>query len=141
MSDTREDQSPEAQAFVTWARERIVPLSIPRHDEGYEDMRFLREVVANKRIVTFGETAHYMHEWNRWRARLFKYLADNHGFNTFVLESGLVEGRNVHDYVAGKDVDWETVVASITNAWGRMGRAQRDDPLDARLQRESRSGP
>ena len=118
MSDTREDQSPEAQAFVTWARERIVPLSIPRHDEGYEDMRFLREVVANKRIVTFGETAHYMHEWNRWRARLFKYLADNHGFNTFVLESGLVEGRNVHDYVAGKDVDWETVVASITNAWG-----------------------
>lgn len=118
MSDAREDQSPEAQAFVAWARERIVPLSIPRHDDDYEDMRFLGDVVANKRIVAFGETAHYMYEWNRWRARLFKYLAENHGFNTFVLESGLVEGRAVHDYVAGADIDWNTVVSSITNAWG-----------------------
>ena len=71
-----------AEAFVTWARERVVPLSIPRHDDDYEDMCFLGDVVANKRIVAFGESAHYMHEWNRWRARLFKYLAENHGFDT-----------------------------------------------------------
>ena len=95
-----------------------MPLSIPRRDDDYEDMRFLGDVVANKRIVAFGESAHYMHEWNRWRARLFKYLAENHGFDTFVLESGLVEGRAVHDYVAGADVDWNTVVSSVTNAWG-----------------------
>ena len=81
-------------------------------------MGFLGEVVAGKRIVAFGESAHYLHEWNRWRARLFKYLAENHGFNTFVLEAGLVEGRVVHDYVAGADVEWDSVVASITNAWG-----------------------
>ena len=118
MPDTREDQFPEAQALVAWARERVVPLSIPRHDDDYEDMGFLGDVVAGKRIVAFGESAHYMHEWNRWRARLFKYLALNHGFDTFVLESGLVEGRAVHDYVAGADIDWDTVVSSVTNAWG-----------------------
>ena len=133
MSDTREDQSPEAQAFVTWAREQIVPLSIPRHDEDYEDMRFLGDVVANKRIVTFGETAHYMHEWNRWRARLFRYLVEYHGFDTFVLESQLSggpqrsrlrrrQGRRLGD---GGRIDHERLE--------RMGRAQRDDPLDARL--------
>ena len=87
-------------------------------------MGFLGEVVAGKRIVAFGESAHYLHEWNRWRTRLFKYLAENHGFNTFVLESGLVEGRAAHDYVAGADVEWDSVVASITNAWGGMGRAE-----------------
>ena len=118
MSDTRENQSPDAQAFLAWARERVVPLSIPRHDDDYEDIRFLGDLVASKRIVAFGESAHYMHEWNRWRARLFKYLAENHGFDTFVLESGLVEGRAVHEYVAGADVDWDTVVSSVTNAWG-----------------------
>ena len=35
-----------------------------------------------------------------------------------MLESGLVEGRNIHNYVAGGDVEWDTVVTSVTNAWG-----------------------
>ena len=117
MSKDRADLSPQAQAFVDWARQQIIPLSIPRHDDDFEDMAFLGDVVADKHIVAFGESAHYLHEWNRWRARLFKFLAKNHGFTTFVLESGLVEGRAVHDYVAGGDVEWDTVVASITNAW------------------------
>ena len=35
-----------------------------------------------------------------------------------MLESGLVESRAIHEYVAGADVDWDTVVNSVTNAWG-----------------------
>ena len=69
-------------------------------------------------MVALGENAHYLHEWNRFRARLFKYLVQTRGFNTFVLESGLVEGRNIHNYVAGADIEWDTVVTSVTNAWG-----------------------
>lgn len=111
-------KSPQAQAFVSWARRQLIPLSIPRADDDYEDMLFLDSVVANKRIVAFGESHHYLHEWNRWRARLFKYLAKHHGFSTFVLESGLVEGRLLHDYVAGRNIEWKAVVAAITNAWG-----------------------
>jgi erythromycin esterase-like protein len=142
VSEDRADQSQQAQAFVDWARQQIIPLSIPRHDDDFEDMAFLGNVVADKRIVTFGESAHYLHEWNRWRARLFKYLAANHGFTTFVLESGLVEGRAVHDYVAGRDVEWDTVTASITNAWGvwaelnEMIRWMRDWNLDRGRLRE-----
>jgi len=142
VSEDRADQSQQAQAFVDWARQQIIPLSIPRHDDDFEDMAFLGNVVADKRIVAFGESAHYLHEWNRWRARLFKYLAANHGFTTFVLESGLVEGRAVHDYVAGRDVEWDTVTASITNAWGvwaelnEMIRWMRDWNLDRGRLRE-----
>ena len=144
MSDIREDETPEAQAFIEWARSQTVPLSIPRQDDDYDDMGFLDAVIADKRIVAFGESAHYLHEWNRWRARLFKYLALNHGFSTFVLESGLVEGRAVHDYVAGADVEWDTVVASITNAWGvwaelnEMIRWMRDWNADPQRPRELR---
>jgi erythromycin esterase len=144
MSDASEDSSTEARAFIEWARGQAVPLSIPRHDDDFEDMSFLADVIAGKNIVTFGESAHYLHEWNRWRARLFKYLALNHGFSTFVLESGLVEGRAVHDYVAGADVEWDTVVASITNAWGvwaelnEMIRWMREWNADADRPRELR---
>ena len=107
-----------AADFIQWARREAISLSIPREDVDFDDLHFLGEAIADARIVAIGESAHYLHEWNRWRARVFKYLVEHHGFSTFVLESGLVEGRSIHDYVAGKDVDWETVVGSITNGWG-----------------------
>ena len=110
--------------FVAWAQGEAVPLSIPRTDENYDDLGFLGEVIGDARIVALGENAHYLHEWNRFRARLFKYLVQAHGFNTFVLETGIVESRNIHKYVAGADVDWDTVVKSVTNAWGVWAELQ-----------------
>ena len=114
----------DAVPFIAWARNEAIPLSIPRHDENYDDLGFLGEVVGDARIVAIGENAHYLHEWNRIRARVFKYLVEEHGFNTFVLESGLVESRAIHEYVAGADVDWDTVVNSVTNAWGIWAELQ-----------------
>ena len=105
-------------AFVAWARDHAVPVSIPGADESFHDLDFVSGLVGDAQVVCVAENAHYLHEWNRFRARLFKYLVETQGFNTFVLESGLVEGRNIHDYVAGADVGWDTVVTSVTNAWG-----------------------
>lgn len=116
MSEVNENT--QAQAFLNWARSAAISLSIPAEDNDYNDLSFLPALIADKRVIAIGESAHYLHEWNRWRARVFKYLALHHGFSVFVLESGLVEGRRIHDYVAGRDVAWEDVVASITNAWG-----------------------
>ena len=93
-------------------------MSISRRDGDYDDLRFIADVIGNKRVITVGESAHYLREWNRWRVRLFKYLALEHGFSTFVLESALVEGRLVYDYVAGVDCDWDDVAAAINNVWG-----------------------
>ena len=91
--------------FVEWARAAAVPVTIPAVDESFDDLEFLSNVIGDQRVVAVGETAHYLHEWNRFRARLFKHLVATRDFDTFVLESGLVEGRNVHEYVAGGDVD------------------------------------
>lgn len=105
-------------AFVEWARDRAVPLSIPRTDETYDDLAFLEPGLERKRVVLVGESAHYLYEWNRWRARLFKYLVEHHGFTIFALECGVVEGRLVHDYVAGADVEWNEIARAINNVWG-----------------------
>ena len=78
---------PNEDAFVVWAREHAVALSIPRHDDNYDDLAFIPGVIGKRRVIAVGESAHYLYEWNRWRTRLFKYLAQEHGFTTFVLES------------------------------------------------------
>ena len=70
-----EQHSPvDSGPFVAWAQGEAVPLSIPRTDENYDDLGFLGEVIGDARIVALAENAHYLHEWNRFRARLFKYL-------------------------------------------------------------------
>ena len=124
MVAEQENSMVDSGPFVAWAQGEAIPLSIPRTDENYDDLGFLGEVIGDARIVAMGENAHFWHEWNRFRARLFKYLVEAHGFNTFVLETGIVESRNIHEYVAGADVDWETVVKSITNAWGVWAELQ-----------------
>ena len=111
--------SGDSTRFVDWARAAAASISIPSTDDEFDDLTALDEFVGDARIVALGESSHYIHEWNRFRCRLFKYLALHHGFTTFVLESALVEGRQVHDWVLGQDISWTTIVRdSITNAWG-----------------------
>lgn len=109
---------PNEAAFLDWARREAVTLSIPRDDETFDDLGFIGSVIGDTRVVAVGESAHYLFEWNRWRSRLFKYLALEHGFSVFVLESALVEGRLVHDYVNGADADWDDLALAINNVWG-----------------------
>ena len=124
MVAKQENSKVDSGPFVAWAQGEAIPLSIPRTDESYDDLGFLGGVIGDARIVAMCENAHFWHQWNRFRARLFKYLVEAHGFNTFVLETGIVESRNIHKYVAGADVDWETVVKSVTNAWGVWAELQ-----------------
>ena len=81
-----EEKNPtvDSAPFIAWARDAAIPLSIPRIDQNFDDLGFLGDVVGDARIVAIGENAHYLHEWNRIRARIFKYLVQAHGFNTFV---------------------------------------------------------
>ena len=122
--DEEKNSTVDAAPFIAWARDEAIPLSIPRTDQNFDDLNFLGDVVGDARIVALGENAHYLHEWNRIRARIFKHLVESHGFNTFVLESGLVESRAIHEYIAGADIDWDTVVKSVTNAWGIWAELQ-----------------
>ena len=51
------EQPPSDSAFVAWAQARAVPLSIPRHDDNYDDLSFIAEVIGGKRIIAVGESA------------------------------------------------------------------------------------
>ena len=67
MESGHDELSHGASAFLEWARDASVPLAIPRHDRDYDDLSFIGNVIGNARVVAFGENAHYLHEWNRFR--------------------------------------------------------------------------
>ena len=63
-----------------------------------------------RRVVAVGEGFHGTAEGLSFRNRLFRYLVENLGFRVIAIESGITEGRVVHDYVTGTSGDIGTVM-------------------------------
>ena len=84
MTSPSEPTPVASSAFVAWAKDVATPISIPSTDDSFADLDFMAAAVGDAQVVGLAENAHYLHEWNRFRARLFKHLVATKGFNTSV---------------------------------------------------------
>jgi erythromycin esterase len=75
------------------------------------DLKPLCKIIGNARIVMLGEGQHFAAEPLEFRNRLFRYLVEDLGFNAIALESGVTEGRLVHDYVLGSPGEIHAVLS------------------------------
>jgi erythromycin esterase len=99
---------------LRWARESLTPLRT--HAALFRDdaLETLGEMIGDARIVALSEAVHGSAEPLEFRNRLLQYLVQKKGFTVIAIESGLVEGRAVHDYVLGAAGDLPDVVAQGT---------------------------
>jgi erythromycin esterase len=102
--------SDERLAFLTWARRARLPLATG--DPSQDDLAAIASMLKGARIVGLGEAVHGDAEVLRFRNRLFRHLVERHGFTAIALESGIVEGRLVHDYVGGRTSDLDAALSS-----------------------------
>jgi erythromycin esterase len=92
-------------AFVTWAKTHAIILQNTDKAVGYNDLKPFKKMIGNARLVGLGESSHGLHEPQAFRNRLFKYLVEQCGFTTIVLEAGLAESEEATKFVAtGKGV-------------------------------------
>lgn len=91
-----------ADAFVKWAKETLVPLPVvPPAAAGWSDLQSLGDMIGAASVVALSEGVHAGAEPLEMRNRLFQYLVQEKGFTAIAIESGIVEGKVVHDYVRG----------------------------------------
>jgi erythromycin esterase len=67
-------------------------------------------MIGNASVVAVSEGTHFAAEPLQFRNRVFQYLVEKQGFTAIAIESGIVEGRVVHDYVRGGPGDVSTVL-------------------------------
>ena len=72
---------PEAAYVEANARE------IALESEGFEDLAFLRPLLADKRVVQLGENTHGVREYSQAKARIVQFLHQELGFTVLALES------------------------------------------------------
>ena len=100
-------EQPSAQV-TAWARATAIPLS--------DDSRVLR-AIGHPKVLALGEFTHGAREPLVLRNRLVRLLGERGRLDMVALESGLVEGRRLNDYVMGGPGDAETLTRQYIN-WG-----------------------
>lgn len=103
-------ESNGSDAFVTWARRAALPLSAGASDDQWQDLEPLGEMIGDATVVALSEGVHAGAEPLEFRNRLFRYLVQKKGFTAIAIESGIVEGRGVHDYVRSGRGDLRSVL-------------------------------
>jgi len=101
-----------ANAFMNWSRKNIMRINTLDHGAGFSDLRALKPVIGQARVVALGET-HGTHELLRLRNRLFQYLVEESDFTAIAAESGVTESMLAEDFVMGKAVDSKSAARSV----------------------------
>ncbi|MGH9838613.1 MAG: erythromycin esterase family protein [Blastocatellia bacterium] len=97
--------------FLTWARQDMHPVTTLAPDAPFSDLEPLRRMIGNATLVSLGEGLHMGAEPLEFRNRLFRFLVEKMGFTAIAIESGIIEGYVVNEYVLGGPGDLKTVVA------------------------------
>jgi len=102
----------DRSAVLQWARSSLSPLSTVKPGAPWGDLDPLLRMIGDAPLVATSEAVHMGAEPLEFRNRLFQYLVEKKGFTAIALESGIVEGRDLHDYVLGRTNDLDAALAN-----------------------------
>lgn len=71
---------------------------------------FLRSLPEAPQLLALGEPTHGVDLFPAWRNRIFRALAEGHGFRSIALESDIVAGQQVNAYVVAGQGNLEDVI-------------------------------
>ena len=84
--------------------------------ENNADLQFLNTELQEVKVVGLGESTHGTKEFKVMNLKMFKYLVEEHGFNTLFLEDEYVPSAALDAYVKCTQ-DCDTLTTSILNYW------------------------
>ncbi|MEW2185353.1 erythromycin esterase family protein [Streptomyces cellulosae] len=84
---------------VSAVRQAARPLRTVEPDGPLDDLRPLKGIVGDARLVGIGQAAHGGRDFLALQHRMFRYLVEEEGFRLFVLEAPWSAGLRLDDYV------------------------------------------
>lgn len=79
-----------------------IPLSTFDPNGAIEDLRQLDTLFQSSRMIGLGESTHGSSEFTIMRHRLFRYLTENHNYNTFFIEADYGACQRINRYIHGE---------------------------------------
>lgn len=94
-------------------KSQVIDLMTTHVTENVDDLKKLDSIFSQVRLIGMGESTHGTHEFFAMRHRLFKYLVEFHGFNTFFMETEVTDSFVIDDYINGGDVTRDEIIKSL----------------------------
>ncbi|WMN11972.1 erythromycin esterase family protein [Marivirga salinae] len=96
-----------------------IPISSYNPDESTEELNQLSSYFENAKLIGLGESTHGTSEFTLMRHKLFRFLVEEHGYNTIFLEEDYATCLRADAYIKGAEDDPSEVVKSF-NQWPWM---------------------
>ena len=100
----------EGVDFVQWARQAAISISSVDLAASSADLRAASALFSEAAVIGLSEASHGLVEPLEFRNRLLKFLVEEVGYTAIAIESGLVEGRTLHEFVRGNSGDVDSAL-------------------------------
>lgn len=103
----------------------LIPISSYEPNYPTEDLKQLNPYFEDVKLIGLGESTHGTSEFTVMRHRLFRFLVEEHGYNTLFLEEDYATCLRVDAYIKGAEDNPNDVVKSF-NQWPWMTKEMAD---------------
>lgn len=102
----------EAEAVTKWLKESAIPLKSLEAGRGFDDLKPLKKILKDARIVGLGEATHGSREFFQFKHRMLEFLVKEMGYTVFAIEASYAGCNNINDYVLHGKGDRAKALAS-----------------------------
>ncbi len=99
LDATAATTAPLTTEQTQWLRTHLIPFETAEPGRGFADLRPLKPLIGDARIVALGEATHGTREFFRMKHRLTEFLAAEMGFTLFAIEANMPEAYRINEYV------------------------------------------
>ncbi|GAB3806228.1 hypothetical protein GCM10028819_41160 [Spirosoma humi] len=105
--------STEETALVQALNQVILPLKDADPARNFAELTPLDSVFSQVQLVGMGEATHGTHEFFQMKARLFRYLVEQHGFRTLAFEASFGSCVLVNRYIHGQSTSFRNATDAV----------------------------
>ena len=96
---TEEPDSETVKAVNGWISKSAIPLKGVTAGLGFRDMKPMKKILKDVRVVALGEATHGSREFFQFKHRMLEFLVKEMGFTIFAIEASYAACNNINDYV------------------------------------------
>jgi erythromycin esterase len=89
----------ESNNAPNWLNKNCIPLKYVKAENGFDDLKPLKDLIGKARIVSLGECTHGSSEVFSMKHRMLEYLVIEKGFTIFSIEANMPEAFALNEYI------------------------------------------
>ena len=90
---------PSESAITSWLTKNAIPLKSVEPGQGFQDLKAVKRILRNVRVVGLGEATHGSHEFFQFKHCMTEFLVREMGFTLFAIEASYPASLAINDYV------------------------------------------